>query len=138
MDENDFGWWWAPVAVVNPKPHFAGASQRQQRQTDCSRGQTNLFYAHERNCDMYYKCENGTLREGVCPDGLVFDDKQKPEVLRCDLPFDIDCSYRSALRKSRSRSQANELLLQRDGGRIFKTGGQWGERLPQLLFALSA
>ncbi|GFT90978.1 protein obstructor-E [Nephila pilipes] len=63
---------------------------------------SNLFYAHQRNCDMYYKCENGTVREGICPDGLVFDDKQPPDVLKCDLPFDVDCSYRAALQPPQS------------------------------------
>lgn len=94
----------------NSPSYFAGASQRRaggsrsrvesssNRHASCSRDE-KLYFPHERNCDMYFQCENGTLREGVCPDGLVFDDKQPPETLRCDLPFDIDCSYRSGLRK---------------------------------------
>lgn len=57
----------------------------------------NGFYAHERNCDMYYECKNGTKHEGICPDGLVYDDRQPADKLVCDLPFQIDCSYRKAL-----------------------------------------
>jgi hypothetical protein len=97
--------------------------QSQQQQRQCN-SQDNLYYAHERNCDMYYKCENGTLREGICPDGLVFDDKQPPDTIRCDLPFDIDCTYRSALQPPLSSEHCPRLYglyaHETDCGRFWK------------------
>uniref|UniRef100_A0A4Q8K3F7 U72-Liphistoxin-Lth1a_1 n=1 Tax=Liphistius thaleban TaxID=1905330 RepID=A0A4Q8K3F7_9ARAC len=59
--------------------------------------QQNGYFPHERNCDMYYQCVNGTRLEGICPDGLIFDDRGPPHYVRCDYPFGIDCSSRPSL-----------------------------------------
>lgn len=31
------------------------------------------LYPHPRNCDQFYKCENGTLTLETCENGLLFD-----------------------------------------------------------------
>lgn len=38
------------------------------------------------------------MEEKLCPDGMVFNDYDK-DVEKCDLPYNIDCSQRSKLRK---------------------------------------
>lgn len=45
-------------------------------------------------------CSDGVMsEEKLCPDGMVFNDYD-PDVEKCDLPYNIDCSKRSKLRKS--------------------------------------
>lgn len=41
---------------------------------------------------------DGEISERLCPDGMVFND-YSPQDEKCDLPFNIDCSHRSKLRK---------------------------------------
>lgn len=55
---------------------------------------SNGFYPHEKQCDRYYECKNGTKSENLCPDGLMFNHLASPKYLRCDYPFDVDCSNR--------------------------------------------
>lgn len=58
----------------------------------------NGYFAHESQCDRYYVCENGrVVNEGLCDDGLVFNEYGNPSRLRCELPFGIDCSNRPNL-----------------------------------------
>ena len=40
------------------------------------------------------------VEEGLCPDGLVFNEYGDPSRVRCELGFNIDCSLRPALRES--------------------------------------
>ncbi|KAL1431663.1 hypothetical protein MTO96_013776 [Rhipicephalus appendiculatus] len=58
---------------------------------------TNGYFPHETQCDSYYECRNGTVIQGFCPDGLVFNDESSYKHLRCDLPFDINCQNRPYL-----------------------------------------
>ncbi|KAH9361640.1 hypothetical protein HPB48_005207 [Haemaphysalis longicornis] len=60
---------------------------------------TNGYFPHETQCDSYYECKNGTVQQGFCPDGLVFNDESSYKHLRCDLPFDVNCQNRPYLRK---------------------------------------
>lgn len=51
---------------------------------------------------LYYKLHinnNLIFLERLCKDGLVFNDYDI-NVEKCDLPYNIDCSKRSKLRKS--------------------------------------
>lgn len=57
------------------------------------------FFADATQCDKYYACENGVISERLCPDGMVFNDFS-PLHEKCDLPFGIDCTGRTELRKS--------------------------------------
>lgn len=79
------------------------------------------FFADAEQCDKYYECKwvflllfpsngnnkfinewfcdsDGVITEKLCPDGMVFNDFS-PDQEKCDLPFNIDCSQRSKLRK---------------------------------------
>ncbi|EEC03005.1 hypothetical protein IscW_ISCW024120, partial [Ixodes scapularis] len=67
--------------------------------TGRSQCSTNGFFPHESQCDGYYECRNGTVHQGLCPDGLVFNDDAGHKYLRCDLPFSVNCENRPYLRK---------------------------------------
>lgn len=45
-----------------------------------------------------FVCSDGEMTAKLCPDGMVFND-YSPDQEKCDLPFNIDCSQRSKLRK---------------------------------------
>lgn len=49
-------------------------------------------------CDLYYQCSKGKAVPKLCPDGLVFVDGD-PNHERCDIPANVDCEDRPALRK---------------------------------------
>lgn len=56
------------------------------------------YFADAEQCDKYYACNNGRIAERLCPDGMVFNDFDISQE-KCDLPYNIDCSTRSKLRK---------------------------------------
>ncbi|XP_067143781.1 protein obstructor-E-like [Centruroides vittatus] len=60
----------------------------------------NGYFAHEKQCDRYYECKNGTMTENLCPDGLMFNHLSSPNHLRCDYPFDVDCSDRPQVQQA--------------------------------------
>ncbi|XP_013772502.2 protein obstructor-E-like [Limulus polyphemus] len=55
------------------------------------------FFPHERQCDRYYLCREGEISEGLCPDGLAFNDQVSQFNPRCDYIQDVDCSTRPDL-----------------------------------------
>ncbi|CAN7991234.1 unnamed protein product [Ixodes pacificus] len=63
---------------------------------------TNGFFPHESQCDGYYECRNGTVHQGLCPDGLVFNDDAGHKYLRCDLPFSVNCENRPYLQPAQA------------------------------------
>ena len=58
----------------------------------------NGYFADAEQCDKYYECIEGGIKEKLCPDGMVFNDFST-EYEKCDLPFNIDCTSRPKLRK---------------------------------------
>ncbi|XP_026482999.1 protein obstructor-E [Ctenocephalides felis] len=58
----------------------------------------NGYFADDEQCDKYYACKENAITEKLCPDGMVFNDYD-PNVEKCDLPFNIDCSTRSKLQE---------------------------------------
>lgn len=54
------------------------------------------FYPHQKSCDKYYACENGTATLKVCGNGLVFDDADSLRE-NCAYPFSVDCGSRTDL-----------------------------------------
>lgn len=60
--------------------------------------ESNGFFADGFQCDKYYECRDGVIEEKLCPDGMVFND-YSPQVEKCDLPFNIDCSERPERRE---------------------------------------
>lgn len=78
-----------PTAVDNPE--IAETSDQ------CP--EPNGYFADAEQCDKYYDCRDGVFTEKLCPDGMVFNDFSS-EYEKCDLPFNIDCSQRSKLRKN--------------------------------------
>lgn len=57
------------------------------------------FFADPVQCDKYYECRNGTAIDGLCEDGLAFNEAVAPKFLRCDSIRDVDCTSRPELRK---------------------------------------
>lgn len=70
--------------------------------TGRSQCSTNGFFPHESQCDGYYECRNGTVHQGLCPDGLVFNDDAGHKYLRCDLPFSVNCENRPYLQPAQA------------------------------------
>lgn len=76
------------------------------------------YFPDSKQCDKYHACryykirifafiqkyyENILFRDGVaetrlCPDGMVFNDYSIDQE-KCDLPYNIDCTKKPALRK---------------------------------------
>ncbi|UYV74482.1 hypothetical protein LAZ67_11003658 [Cordylochernes scorpioides] len=67
-----------------------------QRDSDFFCPENSGFYPHERSCDRYYSCENGTATEKVCGNGLVFDDADSTRE-NCAYPFTVNCGERTEL-----------------------------------------
>lgn len=55
-------------------------------------------FPDELQCDKYYECHSGVVKEKLCADGLVFDENIK-RINKCDQPFNVDCGDRTELRK---------------------------------------
>jgi hypothetical protein len=55
------------------------------------------FFPHQKSCDKYWTCENGTATLKVCGNGLVFDANTSPQQENCAYPFSVDCGSRSDL-----------------------------------------
>ncbi|XP_309183.3 protein obstructor-E [Anopheles gambiae] len=51
-------------------------------------------------CDKYYECNDGRVKEQLCPDGLVFNPASKL-VNKCDQVFNVDCGDRKELQPPR-------------------------------------
>lgn len=80
------------------------------------------FFPHETDCDRYYECKNNVSKEGLCPDGLVFNTRSAPLYLRCDSVFDVDCTNRPQLQKpfgSPKCERRNGLFRDKDDCRAF-------------------
>nr|ASP44161.1 obstructor B1 [Penaeus vannamei] len=56
----------------------------------------NGFFADAVQCDRYYECRENEIEDKLCPDGLVFSDKNS-KLERCDFPFNVDCGDRPEL-----------------------------------------
>ncbi|XP_013792734.2 protein obstructor-E-like, partial [Limulus polyphemus] len=57
--------------------------------------EANGFFPNQQQCDSYYICRNGTLTEGLCPDGLAFNVRGS----YCDSIRNVDCSDRPQLQQ---------------------------------------
>uniref|UniRef100_A0A8D8W031 Chitin-binding type-2 domain-containing protein n=1 Tax=Cacopsylla melanoneura TaxID=428564 RepID=A0A8D8W031_9HEMI len=80
----------APVAVAEDVEPSAGSTDQ------CP--EPNGYFADAYQCDKYYECKDGKIKEKLCPDGMVFNDYSSQQE-KCDLPFNLDCSQRSELQK---------------------------------------
>ncbi|CAG9865224.1 unnamed protein product [Phyllotreta striolata] len=58
------------------------------------------FFPDPDQCDLYYICSKGKHEERLCPDGLVFDDRD-PNFERCEVPANVDCGDRTALQEAK-------------------------------------
>lgn len=67
-----------------------------QLESECP--EPNGFFADAAQCDKYYACNDNKITEKLCPDGMVFNDYSSSQE-KCDLPLNIDCSQRPALRE---------------------------------------
>jgi len=56
----------------------------------------NGFFADAYQCDKYYQCIDGKVKEKLCADGLVFIDAG-PKVEKCEFKFAVDCTDRPEL-----------------------------------------
>ncbi|CAH1100093.1 unnamed protein product [Psylliodes chrysocephalus] len=72
-------------------------------QTRCPQGtgKGTGFFPDPDQCDIYYVCAKGQFEERLCPDGLVFDDRD-PNFERCEVPANVDCGDRLALQEAKS------------------------------------
>ncbi|KAK7579758.1 hypothetical protein V9T40_000387 [Parthenolecanium corni] len=61
-------------------------------------------------CDKFHECDEGIAKEKLCPDGLVFDPRNR-KVNKCDQPFNVDCGDRLELQEPHS----NHLCPRRNG-----------------------
>ncbi|XP_034234692.1 protein obstructor-E isoform X2 [Thrips palmi] len=71
--------------------------QQFQQASGFSCPERNGYFANSRQCDAYYKCENGVAKEELCPDGLLFNDKNSPFSYPCSYPNEVQCLTRSAV-----------------------------------------
>lgn len=60
----------------------------------------NAQYEDPEQCDKYYDCQDGVVKEKLCPDGLVFDQSIR-RFNKCDQPFNVDCGDRTELQPPR-------------------------------------
>jgi len=54
------------------------------------------FFADAYQCDKYYQCTDGKVKERLCADGLAFIDAG-PKVEKCEFMFAVDCTGRPEL-----------------------------------------
>ena len=59
----------------------------------CSEPYGLQTYPHPKNCDQFYKCENGTLTLETCENGLLFDGKGGVHN-HCNYYWAVDCEGR--------------------------------------------
>jgi len=58
----------------------------------------NGFFAHDRSCDKYWKCEGAKAELKVCGNGLAFDDTDaKFTRENCDYVYNVDCGDRDTI-----------------------------------------
>uniref|UniRef100_A0A182TW40 Chitin-binding type-2 domain-containing protein n=1 Tax=Anopheles melas TaxID=34690 RepID=A0A182TW40_9DIPT len=69
---------------------------------ECCGGRTGrlLRFEDPYQCDKYYECNDGRVKEQLCPDGLVFNPASKL-VNKCDQVFNVDCGGRKELQPPR-------------------------------------
>lgn len=84
----------APAVVEYDDEEAAGAEL--QLKSECP--EPNGFFADPDQCDKYYECSDNKITEKLCADGKVFNDYSSTQE-KCDLPLNIDCSQRPALRE---------------------------------------
>ena len=65
---------------------------------DCNKAEPNGFFPDPEQCDLYYECVDGIATPTLCPDGLMFDDRNSIDA-KCDYPFNVDCGTREYVRK---------------------------------------
>lgn len=85
-----------PVVEYEDDVDAAAAGAELQLKSECP--EPNGFFADPDQCDKYYECSDNKITEKLCPDGKVFND-YSPTQEKCDLPLNIDCSQRPALRE---------------------------------------
>ncbi|GAB6021813.1 cuticular protein analogous to peritrophins 3-E [Chamberlinius hualienensis] len=54
----------------------------------------NGLFAIADHCDRYFECRNGTMRDHLCPDGLLFNHRFTHFRYPCDYPSEVDCTGR--------------------------------------------
>jgi len=81
-----------PTAVIEDED----LADQLQQESECP--EPNGFFADASQCDKYYACSDNKITEKLCPDGMVFNDYSSQQE-KCDLPLNIDCSQRPALRE---------------------------------------
>lgn len=81
------------------QPQF---QQQQVRGAGFSCPERNGYFANPQQCDAYYKCENGVAKEELCPDGLLFNDKNSPFQYPCSYPNEVQCLTRSAVQPAQA------------------------------------
>jgi len=59
--------------------------------------QEDGFHRDPVQCDKYYDCYRGTMKEKLCPDGLVFDASLGTRVEQCNYPFIATCPQDAVL-----------------------------------------
>lgn len=79
-----------------PTTAFEDEEAADQQESECP--EPNGFFADANQCDKYYECSDNKITEKLCPDGMVFNDYSSQQE-KCDLPLNIDCSQRPALRE---------------------------------------
>lgn len=85
-----------PATTSTVRPVVEEDETAEQLESECP--QPNGFFADANQCDKYYACTDNKITEKLCPDGMVFNDYSS-EQEKCDLPLNIDCSQRPALRE---------------------------------------
>lgn len=85
-----------PTTTAAPGRPAAIEEADEQLESECP--EPDGFFADASQCDKYYACSDNKITEKLCPDGMVFNDFNSAHE-KCDLPLNIDCSQRSALRE---------------------------------------
>lgn len=84
------------TTTIAPRRPAAAEEHGEQLESECP--EPNGFFADASQCDKYYACVDNKITEKLCPDGMVFNDYSSSQE-KCDLPLNIDCSQRPALRE---------------------------------------
>lgn len=86
------------MCVWVPCPSIRGTFTASGQGFNCPKD--NGYFAHDRACDKYWKCEEGKAELKVCGNGLAFDDSD-PKFQRenCDYIYNVDCGDRDEIGK---------------------------------------
>jgi hypothetical protein len=96
----------APAASVGVAASTSQTAPQQNEFFDCP--EKNGFFAHDRSCDKYWKCDEGVSTLKICGNGLVFDDTDLKRE-SCNYPFTVDCGLRSELEPPQSSQNCPRL-----------------------------